>query len=363
MRGSVKTAAVVTAAWLVVISPIPFPRGPTASAASGLPRVYAQGADLVAAGKRFQAWGFNYGVGDRYAILRYFDQPTDDRLRQVVADMREARSLGANTLRVYLEIKSFMRQPGEPRRRPLDALATLLERAERLRIHLDITGNLVWRAPPAWYDALSERGRWAVQARFWRAVARTSHRSSAVLVYELTSEPIIAEAGPWYRGELGGYTFIQDIVRNLAGRDPNELARRWIRLLRGSIRYYDHRHLIGIGLLPRLGGPFAPSNVADLLDVLFVHEYPRDGEADDAIATVRGFAGYGKPVVLGETAPLWAGTKTYRSFLLGSRRYLDGYLSFYDGRTPSETGTSPADAWYADALGTFVGLRGSLVGQ
>lgn len=330
-------------------------------AAAGLPHVQRQGHHLTAAGERFRVWGFNYGVGDRYPILRYFDRPTDCRLRRAVADMREARSLGANSLRIYLEVRSFMRGPSEPNRRALDALAALLEKAERLHVYLDLTGNLVWRAPPAWYDALPEQARWAVQARFWRAVARTAARSPAVLLYELTSEPVIDDSDRWYGGEFGGYTFVQRIVRQPLDRDRSELARRWIRLLTRSIREYDHQHLIGLGLLPVREGAFGPSTVADLLDVLLVHEYPQDGAVNDAISLVRAFASQGKPVILGETAPLHATLNNWTAFLRGSRRYLEGYLSFYDGRVPAEVAASAPDAWYAAALGRFVRLRDSLV--
>jgi hypothetical protein len=333
-------------------------RGATA-APSALPEVQREGSDLFAAGERFRVWGFNYGIGDRYPILRYFDRPTEGRLQEVVADMREARALGANTLRVYLEIKAFMKGPNQPRRRALAALAALLDEAEHLHIYLDLTGNLVWRAPPAWYDALPEQLRWAVQARFWRAVARTARSSPAVLVYELTSEPVIADGEHWYCGEMGGYTFIQRIVREVSGRDPSELARRWIRLLTASIRAQDRRHLIGLGLLP-LGGPFGGANISDLLDVMLVHEYPEDGREGEAISLVRDFAAGGKPVILGETAPLLATAATWGSFLSGSRSLVDGYLFFYDGRTPQELGTTVGDAWYAAALDQFRRLRGSL---
>jgi hypothetical protein len=351
-RARLRLAALVCAAacsWLMLGS----------AAASPLPEVHRQGSDLVAAGERFRVWGFNYGLRHRYPILRYFDRPTDRRLHRVVADMREARRLGANTLRVYLEIKAFMRGPDQPRRRALAALAALLDKAEQLHVYLDLTGNLVWRAPPAWYDALPEQARWAVQARFWRAVARIAQGSPAVLVYELTSEPVIHDADDWYGAELDGYTFIQRIVRETSGRDPSQLARRWIRLLTESIRAHDRRHLIGIGLLP-LGGPFGPANVADLLDVLLVHEYPEEGRANEAISLVRDFAGHGKPVILGETAPLLSTPDTWRAFLSGSRRVLDGYLFFYDGRAPGEVRATAADAWYAAALEQFLELRASL---
>jgi hypothetical protein len=332
---------------------------PSAGAPTKLPDVLRQGSDLVAGGERFRAWGFNYGIGDRYPILEYFDRPTEGRLDQVVADMREARSLGANTVRVYLEIKAFMKGPTQPKPRAFAALAALLDRAEQLGIYLDITGNLVWRAPPAWYDALPEQARWAVQARVWREVARTARSSPAVLVYELTSEPVVADGEGWYTGEMGGYTFVQRIVREVGGRDPSRLARRWIRTLTASIRAYDRRHLIGVGLLP-LGGPFGAANVADLLDVLLVHEYPEHGREAEAIARVRDFAASGKPVILGETAPLWLTAESWGSFLTGSRDVVDGHLYFYDGRRLPELGSTKADAWHARALKQFRLLRGSL---
>jgi hypothetical protein len=344
-------AVCLTAAGPAVGSPVP---------AHALPVVERQGADLTAGGERFRVWGFNYGVGDRYAILSYFDEPTKPHMRQVLADMREARSLGANTLRVYLELKAFMNGPREPNRRSLDALARLLKRAERLHLYLDITGNLVWRSPPAWYDNLPEQARWAVQARFWRAVARTAAESPSVLVYELTSEPVIETSDSWYGGEFGGYTFVQRIVRESAGRDPSRLARRWIRRLRASIRRHDRQHLIGVGLLPNTTGPFGAANVADLLDVLLVHEYPDGAHIDEAILRMREFAAHHKPVILGETAPLQATPSSWRSFLCASRRHLDGYLSFYDGRTPAEAAASPSDSWYAAMLDQFVALRGAL---
>jgi hypothetical protein len=360
LRLAVLVSAGAACLWLTFGSPSPArgDHGPS-SAPQRLPEVHRQGSDLVAAGKRFRVWGFNYGLRERYPILRYFDRPTDQRLRRVVADMREARSLGANTLRVYLEIRAFMNGPNQPKPRALAALAALLDKAARLHMYLDLTGNLVWRAPPAWYDALSEQARWAVQARFWRAVARTAQGSPAVLVYELTSEPVIHDSEHWYGGALDGYTFIQRIVRETSGRDPHELARRWIRLLTRSIRAHDRRHLIGLGLLP-LGGPFGPANVADLLDTLLLHEYPEDGRESEAISVVRDCAAQGKPVVLGETAPLLGTPETWHAFLGGSRGFLDGYLFFYDGRTPGEVGTTAADGWYAAAIKQFLALRVSL---
>src|SRR5687768_5049753 len=62
---------------------------------------------------------------------------------------------------------------------------------------------------------------------------------------------------------------------------PLQLARQWISRLAAAIRAHDRQHLIGLGLLPDTTGPFAPANIADLLDVLLVHEYPVEGRADE----------------------------------------------------------------------------------
>jgi len=85
---------------------------------------------------------------------------------------------------------------------------------------------------------------------------------------------IAADSNDWYTGYFEGYYFGQLVVRRAGDRDQEKLARRWIRTLTAAIRTQDRSHLIGVGLLPIRRGPFAPENVADLLDVLLVHVYP-----------------------------------------------------------------------------------------
>ena len=67
-------------------------------------------------------------------------------------------------------------------------------------------------------------------------------------------------------------------------------------------------------------------------------------------------------MVLGETRAATGEPDTWRSFLTGARDLLDGYPFFYDGRSPRQAGTGPADAWYAAALDQFLELRGSRLG-
>jgi hypothetical protein len=226
---------------------------------------------------------------------------------------------------------------------------------------LDVTGNLVWHTDrsPRWYEKLSEHERWDVQARFWRAVARVGAKSPSVLCYELTSEPAIGDSDDWYTGVLVHH-YVQYIARELRGRDPVRVVRSWTRRLRDAIRREDRRHMVTIGLLPVRGWAFDPRHVADLLDLVTVHQYPAAGEADEARAVVRYFARHGKPLLLGETFAM--DRVTEETFLLTSRRWLDGTLSFYDGRAPEDVAARPplVDAMYLQNLISYLGLRTSL---
>jgi hypothetical protein len=229
--------------------------------------------------QRFHAYGYNYGPqawrwlcgcvpparGGPIPSFRYFDHPTSRSLRWISKDFARARRHGANTIRIYIELRHVMRTPTRPRARTLRALAALLKSAERRGVFLDITGNLVWRREksPSWYDRLSDHERWRVQGRFWRFVAAVAAPSPSVLAYELTSEPVIIQGADWYHGFLGGYWFVPSIAREVDPSEAKSAARSWIRHLTRSIRGVDRRHLIGLGMLPWVGDwPFGPRNVA-----------------------------------------------------------------------------------------------------
>ena len=328
-----------------------------AGGATAAPVVRATGTQLTLAGKPFRVYGFNYDFNGTHPNIDYIHAPSRKRLLRLRADFAEARRMGANTIRVYLELHDFMASPTRTRPRALRALRQILREAERAGILLDVTGNLAWHADrsPEWYDALSDRSRWRVQAAFWRAVAAVGARSPNVLAYELTSEPTIGASRSWYAGLLVHH-YVQYIVRDLRGRNPVVLARAWTRTLRDAIRSRDRRHLITIGLLPVHGWAFDPANVADLLDVVTVHEYPGVSDEFASIAVVRAFAAHGKPLLLGETFAY--DRQTALTFLLGSRAWLAGSLSFYDGRAPDEVAaTTVPDALYRENLLTYLELR------
>lgn len=58
------------------------------------PWITRSGSSLMAGDRPFKVWGYNYGIGQRYAILDYFEEPTEAVQDKVFDDMREARSMG-----------------------------------------------------------------------------------------------------------------------------------------------------------------------------------------------------------------------------------------------------------------------------
>src|SRR5690348_5145980 len=66
------------------------------------------------------------------------------------------KKLGANVVRVHLQLAKFMDAPDRPSGKALDRLGKLLALAERLRLYLDLTGLGCYHKKdvPAWYDRL-----------------------------------------------------------------------------------------------------------------------------------------------------------------------------------------------------------------
>ncbi len=122
-------------------------------------------------GRRFTPWGFNYDHDERGRLLEDYWETEWPKVEQ---DFREMKELGANVVRVHLQLGKFMKQADRPDEVNLDRLGRLLALAERLELYLDLTGLGCYHKKdvPAWYDALTESERWAVQGRFWEAIAR-----------------------------------------------------------------------------------------------------------------------------------------------------------------------------------------------
>ena len=357
------TTTVGPIAMLVVLTiGVAMPAGASSRCIRGrarpLPRIHIVGQRLYSGRLPWRGWGLNWGAGSHEPVSHYFDEPTTANLEALACELVMARRLGANVMRIPLELGQIMQTATRTQPRALAALRTLLGIAAHEAIYLDLTGNLEWRRErsPDWYDRLPERARWNVQVVFWRAVAHVAHDSPAVLCYELTSEPLISDAPGWYTGEFGGRWFVQ-IIAHPRGRSPLLLARTWTRLLKAAVRSQDNRP-VTIGMLPETKGGFTPSNVANLLDMLVVHIYPETGRSGEAVALLRHYASFHKPVLLGETFPLWCDLATQQAFLTYANPYVVGVMEFFDGRDPYDmTVTTIPDVIYQAGLVQFEGLR------
>jgi hypothetical protein len=299
---------------------------------------------LEPSGRPFTPWGFNYDHDDKGRLIEDY---WEDEWPTVEAHFGQMKKLGANVVRVHLQLGKLMDAADKPNGKALDRLGKLLSLAERLRLYLDLTGLGCYHKKdvPAWYDKLSEKERWDVQARFWRAVAGRCAASPAVFCYDLMNEPVVPggkrKDGDWLAGAFGGKHFVQFITLDQADRPLPDVARQWIHRLAAAVREKDKRHLITVGLvdwsLDRKGltSGFVPEKVADDLDFVSLHIYPKKGQVDEALKTLAGFA-VGKPVLIEETFPLACSLKELEEFLDGSKKDAAGWIGFYWGKTPDE---------------------------
>ena len=334
----------------IQVSPPPHDHRPvTSRPAAGLQwiRVAGDGRGFVQepSGQSFTPWGLNYDHDESLRLLEDYWIPEWTKVEEGFRDMK---ALGANVVRIHLQLGRFMQDSDTANEQALAQLSRLLVLAEQVGLYLDITGLGCYRKSdvPAWYDALSESERWKVQARFWEEVARRAATSPAVFCYNLMNEPVVP-AEPRSPGDWLGpafaetYHYVQFISLDPAGRPRPEIARRWIRELSAAIRRHDRRHLITVGLVdwsldrPGLSSGFVPTEVGRELDFLCVHLYPGSGKVTEALSTLAGFS-IGKPIVIEETFPLLCSAEEHGRFIQESRGLACGWIGFYWGKPPEE---------------------------
>src|SRR4051794_4630747 len=116
--------------------------------------------------ERIVIWGFNY---DRDDAGRLLEDYWGDEWATVADDFREMKGLGANVVRVHLQLARFMKVAERPDEASLARLGNLVRLAEQTGLYLDVTGLGCYhkRDVPEWYYFLEESARWDVQARFW----------------------------------------------------------------------------------------------------------------------------------------------------------------------------------------------------
>lgn len=292
-------------------------------------------------GKVFRVWGVNYDHDEAGKLIEDY---WESDWQRVEADFAEIVELGANVVRVHLQVAKFMSTPDKPNEASLKKLGELLRLAERLRLYLDITGLGCYHKAdlPAWYDPLDESARWQVQANFWRAVAETCNSSPAVFCYDLMNEPILPGNKPeteWLTGELAGKHFVQRLTLDLKGRTREQVAAAWVTKMTNAIREVDSKHMITVGVIPwALVFPgakplFYAPDVGGPLDFVSVHFYPKAGEVQKALDALDVYK-VGKPIVVEEFFPLSCSIEEAAEFIEKSET--NGFVSFYWGKTIEE---------------------------
>jgi hypothetical protein len=287
-------------------------------------------------------------------------------------DFAEMKELGANTVRIHLQVSQFMRSVLATHSASLDQLARLVRLAEGTGLYLVVTGLGCYdkQDVPRWYNDLDESQRWAVQARFWAAVAEICRPSPAVFCYDLMNEPVLTEdkeQRDWTPGAFGGRHFVQRLTLDFTGRTPAEVATAWVNQMAAAIRRHDRQRLITVGAIPwAMTWPTAKPGMeaSTNLDFLSLHFYPRKGEVDRALTALAVYD-VGKPIVIQEMFPLYCSIAELDQFIDGSRPLAAGWLGFYWGKTLAEyrrAKRSLADAIMLDWLEYFVRKTPAMLG-
>ena len=308
-------------------------------------RISADGTHFILknSGVVFKPWGFNF-LGKQDTLL---EECWGEKWPSIQEAFREMNKLGANVIRVHLQLSVYMSAPDQTRAEELKRLRRLLDLAQECGLYLDVTGLSCYHLAqvPKWYDELNEARRWDVQENFWRAIAETCKGHPAVFCYDLMNEPIITEAKagehPWLTGELGGMHFVQRISNKLEKRSQKEIAAAWVERLTKAIRKVDPDHLITVGVIPwaqiwpNAKPVFYSAEGAKFLDFVSVHFYPQAGKVKEAITALKVYD-IGKPIVIEETFPMSCSLAELDEFIQGSNGIAEGWISHYFGKTIAE---------------------------
>ncbi len=307
----------------------------------------------------FVPWGFNF-VGRFGQIVEEY---WEDDWPSVEEDFRRMRELGADVVRLHLQLGTYMATAEAVDAAAIEQLQRTLNLARDYGLYLKLTGLGCYHldAVPAWYDALSEADRWQVQARFWESIAQACAGHPAVFCYDLMNEPVISQAKdgehPWLLGELEGFYFVQRISKEPGERSRVAIAEAWVKKMSDAIRRHDRDGLVTVGVIPWAqvfpgAKPlFYAPEVARHLDFVSVHFYPQSGEVEKALTALAVYD-IGKPLVVGEIFPLHCTLDELDQFIDGATDRVDGWISHYFGHTIEEhdAGAEPGGKPVAEFL-------------
>lgn len=288
-------------------------------------------------GRRFTPLGFNYDHDEHYRLIEdYWHEEWD----KVVADMTAMRELGANVIRIHLQLAKFIQTPWQENIRELEQLDRLVELADSLGLYLDLVGLACFHSwdVPDWYQRMDYPERWQQQAFFWEILAKRYVGEPTIFCFDLMNEPVVSgkrrPEGAWLGKDHFGKCYIQFITLGSDGVAKVEVALAWIRTLKDAIRRHDSQRLITVGLvdwsLPGsvMKSGFFPKRIVQEVDFISTHLYPEAGKIPDMIKTLRGFC-VGKPVLIDETFQLKCSIDEHIDFLQKAAQYAQGFISFY----------------------------------
>jgi hypothetical protein len=296
---------------------------------------------ITSAGSPLIIWGVNY---DHDENQRLIEEYWIDEWQTVVCDFQEIKALGANAVRVHLQISAFLDAPDQINRENIQQLRKLIQMAGETGLYLNLTGLGCYKRKqvPDWYIALDESGRWNAQSRFWGAVAEACAGRDAVFCYDLMNEPLIGGSGDpddWTPGEFGGFCFVQRLTLDPAGRSREQIAQAWVEKMSDAIREHDSEGLITVGVIPwvytfpKAKPLFYSPEVSAPLDFVSVHFYPEAGKSDRAFEALQAYC-VGKPLVVEEFFPLKCSLPEADRFIDRAADFVSGWFSFYWG-TPA----------------------------
>jgi hypothetical protein len=92
---------------------------------------------LDPSGRPFVPWGFNYDHDEKGRLIEDY---WEGEWPKVEADFARMKKLGANVVRVHLQLGKFMNSTDKPNGKALDRLSKLVRLAESTGLYLNLTG-------------------------------------------------------------------------------------------------------------------------------------------------------------------------------------------------------------------------------
>ena len=226
--------------------------------------VHINDGQLTLDGKSFDIAGVNY-----YPQAMPWEQFwAEYNPRLTSADLARVRSLGLNTVRIFIPFDQF--GGGKPDEIYLARLANFLAQANTQRLKVIVT----------LFDHRTDHdpGNWAADDRYLAGLIPLFAGHPAILAWDVKNEP----------------------DRDYAANSP-ELTQAWLRHVLHEIRRYDRQHLLTIGW----STPAAARDLTEFVDIVSYHFYAPAADYPAQLATLQ-TAATGKPLLLQEFGlPTW----------------------------------------------------------